>query len=322
MLVVGILVALLLSVISGVHALPVTVGSRIPPVARLHQQQNRHPQAIVLAAAEGESVGKTDETIAMQTPIKFAAAAVVVGLSLLWGHLFSGSGGGGGGVLLETVTDIPGTMFKEHAVLYGEVLKVTDGDTYKIRHIPGNGVGKSSSSSFKGSLKQHTLVVRIYGVDTPETAKFGQPGQQFGKEATDFAEDKLLNRVVSMTLLSRDRYGRAIAVVKYKDGGTESDISNELLKRGLAVVYRQGGAQYFGAKEQLNSLEDAARRGKKGIWSIDEGSRELPSEYKKKLNSKKSSASDKKKKEKVVSSRDSGTATGSRRSSRSTRSRV
>ena len=44
---------------------------------------------------------------------------------------------------------------------------------------------------------------------------------------------------------AKDRYGRALASVRYKDqgllsGNQENDISAELLKLGLAVVYRQG----------------------------------------------------------------------------------
>ena len=34
-------------------------------------------------------------------------------------------------------SDIPSSYFKEHKTLYGVVVKVNDGDTYKIRHVPG-----------------------------------------------------------------------------------------------------------------------------------------------------------------------------------------
>ena len=41
-----------------------------------------------------------------------------------------------------------------------------------------------------------------------------------------------------MTLLSRDQYQRAICRVHYRKGLRRLDLSEELLQRGLATVYR------------------------------------------------------------------------------------
>ena len=157
-----------------------------------------------------------------------------------------------------------------------------------------------SSPTYTGNLKDHTLAVRIYAVDTPETAKFGNPGQPYGEEATKFVEERLLKKKVSVKLLSKDRYGRALAAVTYhEDGilfmkGKKADISEELVKKGLAVIYRQGGAQYDGNIARWNKLEEMARRQKVGIWSQDAAATELPSEYKKRT------AVDKSQKEKAI----------------------
>jgi micrococcal nuclease len=153
-----------------------------------------------------------------------------------------------------------------------------------MRHIPG----PLSSAEYKGNLKDHTLAVRIYAVDAPETAKMGNPGQPFGDAATKFVESKLLNKNITLKLLAKDRYGRALAVASYTENGLPftkgkvMDISEELIKNGLAVVYRQGGAQYNGGIARWNALEDAAKKKKIGIWSQDAKSLQLPSEYKKK----------------------------------------
>ena len=157
-----------------------------------------------------------------------------------------------------------------------------------------------SSATYTGNLKDHTLAVRIYAVDAPETAKFGNPGQPYGEEATKFVEERLLKKKVSVKLLSKDRYGRALAAVTYhEDGilfmkGKKADISEELVKKGLAVIYRQGGAQYDGNIARWNKLEEMARRQKVGIWSQDAAATELPSEYKKRT------AVDKSQKEKAI----------------------
>ena len=96
---------------------------------------------------------------------KLAAAAVVLGAAFFWNNFFPGTNQQ---ELYETVEgmhvrwlslfrcvcllfrhfihllpssspspDIPSSFFKEHKTLYGIVVKVSDGDTYKIRHVPG-----------------------------------------------------------------------------------------------------------------------------------------------------------------------------------------
>ena len=137
----------------------------------------------------------------------------------------------------------------------------------RMRHLPGFW----SSPAYTGNLKDHTLAVRMYAIDTPETAKFGNPGQPYGDEATKFVEDKLLHKKINMKLLAKDRYGRALAVVTYEENGflfmkgRQADISEELVKKGLAVIYRQGGAQYDGGIARWDKLEDTAKRQKIGI---------------------------------------------------------
>lgn len=182
----------------------------------------------------------------------------------------------------DTINDLPDTFFKEKREIKAIVVKVVDGDTYKVRHM-----ANSRSSNFQGTLKDYTITVRIAAVDTPETAKQGNPGQKFANEAKEFAERKLLNKQTRIKLLSRDQYGRVIGLVKYRDSGflswfrSDRDISEELLKQGLASVYRQGGAQYDGSVERWNLLEKAAQSRKKGMWENGIDKADLPSNYKK-----------------------------------------
>lgn len=114
------------------------------------------------------------------------------------------------------------------------VVKVTDGDTYRVRHITKG----HASPVFEGKLSENTIVVRIAAVDTPETAKFGQQGQKLGSVATEFVKNKLLQKKVRVKLLSKDQYGRVVGLVKYNEpktgffsaifGGCEDDGSHSL----------------------------------------------------------------------------------------------
>ena len=213
-------------------------------------------------------------------------AGVVLALGAFFGGSTSpwdgGGGGGGGGSqgMFLTARDIPKEFYREKSSLYGQVVKVVDGDTLRLRHLPG----ALSSASFDGNLKDETIMVRIAAVDSPETAKFGQAGQPFGDVAKQFATNQVLNKKVRVKALAKDRYERLLGVVFYDGGlGGEKDLSEELLKQGLAVVYTGGGAQYDGRRPEYERLEETARRSKKGLWSQKDADRESPAEYKKKL---------------------------------------
>mmetsp|Transcript_20225 Transcript_20225/g.20333 ORF Transcript_20225/g.20333 Transcript_20225/m.20333 type:complete len:252 (+) Transcript_20225:46-801(+) len=178
----------------------------------------------------------------------------------------------------ETASDIPGNYFKEQKTVTGKVVKVSDGDTFRVRHTPN----MFSSTDYKGKLTEHTIAVRIAAVDTPETAKFGNEGQVFGKASTEFTKSKVLDQKVKVKLYSKDQYGRVIGQVTYKDKMFSKDLSEELLKKGLAVVYRQKGAQYGNeGLQKWEKLESIAKKQRVGIWSKDKV--ELPSDYKKKV---------------------------------------
>lgn len=189
--------------------------------------------------------------------------------------------------IYETASDIPSNYVKEQKVITGIVVKVTDGDTYRIRHTPN----WFSTPVYSGPLSEHTIAVRIAAVDTPETAKFGASGQPLGDEVKNFAKSKLLDKKVKVKVLSRDQYQRVVGTVSYSTGFfSRKDISEELLSKGYAFVYRQGGAQYGdGGINKWNSIEEQAKKKKLGVWS--DPNFETPSEYKKRTKKNKESSS-------------------------------
>ncbi|ETV92161.1 hypothetical protein, variant [Aphanomyces invadans] len=118
-------------------------------------------------------------------------------------------------------------------------------------------------------LKEHTLQIRLAGVDTPEMPHFGKECQPYAKEAKAWLLNELKDRVVTVTLLRRDQYGRAVCMVAYRESwwnGTKN-VSEVLLRRGLAKVYRLSGAEYGGLLDNFNALENQAKEAKLNIWS-------------------------------------------------------
>lgn len=178
-------------------------------------------------------------------------------------------------VQFDTVEDIPAIYFREKRELPVNVVKVIDGDTFRVRHL-----AKKSSLSFHGSLKDHTFPVRLAAVDAPEIAKRGLPGQPLSDEAKKFVQDKVLHKDVTLKLLGKDQYNRVLGLVRYNEKSGERDLSEELLKKGLATVYRQGGARYDGSLSRWTDLERTAQQQRKGIWMNGIENVQLPSEYK------------------------------------------
>ncbi len=64
------------------------------------------------------------------------------------------------------------------------------------------------------------------------------------------------------------------------------DLAEEMLKVGLASVYRQAGAQYGGKLEVYEKLEAQAQKKKVGMWSLGD-KLETAAEYKKRTATKK-----------------------------------
>jgi len=173
--------------------------------------------------------------------------------------------------------DIPNRFFGPKAKrLRGHVLKVTDGDTLRFLHRP---LPWSPKTLIKGQkMSEFALPIRICTMDTPETPKFGKPGQPFGKEAKETLAEYILDKTISIRLLQKDQYGRAVAQVFVP--GKNKGVDELMLRKGLAEVYQGMGAVYGPlGKERYLELEDDARQAKIGIWS--QTKRESAAEYKK-----------------------------------------
>ena len=168
----------------------------------------------------------------------------------------------------ETAASMENKFIKQEPVIKGHVMKVIDGDTIRIRHLPTF----YSSSSFKGNIKDHTIIIRATAVDTPEK------GQKYSNVAKDYVASRLMNKDVRVKIYGKDQYNRILGRITY---GNAKDLSSELVSEGLAVVYRQGGAIYLPENlEYWNKLEQAAKDKRKGMWKDGDKKVILPSEYK------------------------------------------
>ena len=181
------------------------------------------------------------------------------------------------------------------SALRGRVMDVKDGDTFRWYHCPtpswwhswsvsqqlGNNNNNKTSSK---RAKQEQLAIRISTIDTPETAKFGSPGQPYGEEAKKCLSDLILHRMVDITVLSKDQYGRVVAHVNLVPRmpwwfGNGRSVEQYMLQRGMAEVYVGSGAVYGPlGKQAYLDMQTKAQEQKMGIWSLK--NRESAAEFK------------------------------------------
>lgn len=164
--------------------------------------------------------------------------------------------------------------------VYGTIVKIVDGDTVWVS--PNN----QDENGDTGAKMEH-LKIRMLGMDTPEThlpAPGGTVGQEpWGSSAADHLTNLLpLGEKVIVKDNGHDKYGRTLAFVFV--GNT--DINLEMVRSGWAVPYiicegancnpdffkNQRVADYFDA---CNEARDAG----KGIWRPSNPLKELPFEF-------------------------------------------
>jgi micrococcal nuclease len=138
------------------------------------------------------------------------------------------------------------------------VERVVDGDTIWVQDSSGN--------EFK---------VRIIGVDTPETEKENQEGEFFAEEATQFAEQLLLDKEVFLErdVSDTDKYGRYLRYVWLLEPQNGDD--ETVLQYNFSALLIRGGYGCFVAigddtkyEEVLRDAELLAVSDKLGMWSV------------------------------------------------------
>ena len=105
-----------------------------------------------------------------------------------------------------------------------KVLRVYDGDSITV----------GAPLHIAGERRFYKFSVRVRGIDCPEMRSRNRGEKQVAREAKKFVSERLMKRVVHLTRLGTDKYGRLLATVGY-DG---QDLSTQLLEAHLAVPYR------------------------------------------------------------------------------------
>ena len=125
--------------------------------------------------------------------------------------------------------------------LSGEVVAIADGDTLTV---------------LDADRVQHKI--RLAGIDAPERK------QPFGQRSRQMLSDIVFRKQVDVETQKKDRYGRTIGKVIYKD----RDVNLILVSEGMAWHYRQYSREQSASDRVLYaSAEDEARLQRRGLWT-------------------------------------------------------
>ncbi|KAK6455391.1 uncharacterized protein RJT20DRAFT_128599 [Scheffersomyces xylosifermentans] len=188
-------------------------------------------------------------------------------------------------VRIRTYLDITPKILDGRQKLYGYVTRVGDGDNFRFFHTPGGmlmGWGwLRKIPTGRTALKDETLMIRLCGVDAPERSHWGKPAQPFSEEALDWLKAYVGGRYVTVTPFSIDQYKRVVARAQVWKWTGKKDVSAEMIREGLGIVYEGKTGAEFGENEAwYRKLEAKAKRLRKGVWSLGKNLT-TPGEFKK-----------------------------------------
>ena len=117
-------------------------------------------------------------------------------------------------------------------------------------------------------MNGNTEIVRMIGIDTPETHRPNTPVQCFGSEAANYTKSLIGVRSVRLEAdalnTNRDRYGRLLRYVYLPDGTL---IESRLISEGYGFAYTSFP---FSKAEEFKTLENSAKAAGRGLWTACE----------------------------------------------------
>jgi endonuclease YncB( thermonuclease family) len=162
---------------------------------------------------------------------------------------------------LSAAADV--TKLRSYPVVVGQA-GVTDGDTIRM--------GKATITAEGRTIEKTGVRIRFFGIDAPEKRQvcLDAKGKQYfcGQNATQAVAEIAHNKEMTCYVLDIDRYERLVAVCSVPG---IPDMNAELVKRGLAVAYREYSVDYV-------DEEEIARAARVGLWA---GKFEMPWEWRK-----------------------------------------
>lgn len=134
--------------------------------------------------------------------------------------------------------------------IYYDVSKVTDGDTIHV------------------VIEGKDDVVRLIGINTPETVDPRRTVECFGKEASDRMKELVKGKIVKLeydeTQDLRDTYGRLLAYAYLEDGQM---LNRKMIAEGYAYEYTYMTPYKY--QREFRESQSLAQSAKRGLWATE-----------------------------------------------------
>ena len=152
-------------------------------------------------------------------------------------------------IIILKVEGLRNPLEKNQPGLYS-VTEFIDGDTIAV--------------NMNGTVE----IIRMIGVDTPETHRPETPVQCYGVEASNYTKQLIGKNKVRLQAdplnTNRDRYNRLLRYVYLPDGAL---LESKIISEGYGFAYTQFP---FQRAAEFEGLENQAERSKKGLWGACE----------------------------------------------------
>lgn len=153
---------------------------------------------------------------------------------------------------IENIEKSINNEYKNIELKEAYVTKIIDGDTIWVK------------------IEDEEFKVRFIGIDCPEYTKEIEP---YGKEATEFTTDKLLNKTIYLQkdITNKDKYDRLLRYVWTENVAelTDENISNYLFNYTL-VHEGLAESKYYKPnvtlQDMLDEAQNYAKENNKGMW--------------------------------------------------------
>jgi micrococcal nuclease len=115
-------------------------------------------------------------------------------------------------------------------------------------------------------VTQDGTIVRLAGIDAPETGKKDRPEQRYAATSRSVLEEMVLGKQVAVIPAGkgRDRFGRVVAIVKLED---KTNVNLEMVKQGAAFCYWFSDSPKHYMRQVLGA-QRLAMVGQKGFWPM------------------------------------------------------
>lgn len=134
-----------------------------------------------------------------------------------------------------------------------KVVKVYDGDSIKV----------AASNKRSNTESDLTFMVRLVGIDAPESSYKRRPGQPFSREAKQMLISLVAGKQVELKIHGMDAYNRQLAEI-FAEG---INVNLAMVTAGMAELYRGNSIKGLDM-DPYRRAQDEAKRAYRGIWSL------------------------------------------------------